>query len=311
MNPGLDGYVAAVIQDAGDDLRPLAADLGAIERLVESNPTLRSALTDTAVSAVARRAVVNELLQGKVRPAACRVAAFAAGAVSAPEVPVALAWVAQRAHRAAERQPEIDVPLGFTASRARVGGFAAALYEDVATSELEEVEDELFRFGRTVETTPALRVALSNRDLPVTVRQAVVDQLLEGKAHEATVRLADYVIEGGRPRDVVGTLFWLAEQTARARGWRVARVAAAGEIDPGQSDELARSLSGLTGGPVELQVVIDPSLLSGLRVRIGDLQVDATARGRLDRLREHLMPAGWEESGFASTRTGGAPEGAR
>jgi hypothetical protein len=49
---------------------------------------------------------------------------------------------------------------------------------------------------------------------------------------------------------------------------------------------------------VELQVEIDESLLSGARIRIGDLQVDATARGRIDNLREHLVPAEWKPTGF-------------
>ena len=39
-------------------------------------------------------------------------------------------------------------------------------------------------------------------------------------------------------------------------------------------------------------------LLSGAVIQIGDLQVDATARGRLDALREHLVPGGWEDRGF-------------
>ena len=45
-------------------------------------------------------------------------------------------------------------------------------------------------------------------------------------------------------------------------------------------------------------MVIDESLLSGAVIQIGDLQVDATARGRIDALREHLVPAGWEPAGF-------------
>jgi hypothetical protein len=61
---------------------------------------------------------------------------------------------------------------------------------------------------------------------------------------------------------------------------------------------LTDSLAGLTGRPVELQVVIDEALLSGALIRIGDLQVDATARGRIDALREHLVPTGWQASGF-------------
>jgi ATP synthase delta (OSCP) subunit len=47
---------------------------------------------------------------------------------------------------------------------------------------------------------------------------------------------------------------------------------------------------------VELQVSIDPALLSGVLVDIGDLRVDATARGRLDALREHLLTPGWDAS---------------
>ena len=56
---------------------------------------------------------------------------------------------------------------------------------------------------------------------------------------------------------------------------------------------------------------MDESLLSGARIRIGDLQVDATARGRIDALREHLMPGGWEPSGFGrGPKTTGQTEGA-
>jgi hypothetical protein len=57
-------------------------------------------------------------------------------------------------------------------------------------------------------------------------------------------------------------------------------------------------LAQLAGAPVELQVVVDEALLSGAVIQIGDLQVDASARGRIDALREHLMPGGWEDSGF-------------
>jgi F-type H+-transporting ATPase subunit delta len=75
-------------------------------------------------------------------------------------------------------------------------------------------------------------------------------------------------------------------------------VRAAAPIDDAQRTELAESLGTLAGAPVELQVEVDESLLSGALIRIGDLQVDATARGRIDALREHLTPTGWEPAGF-------------
>ena len=297
MNPALQGYTAAVAEAAGAaDLARMAADLEAIEQLVLANEHLRAALSDTAVPGPARRAVLLDLLDGKVVPEARRLAAFAAGAVPAPEVAAALGWLATRARHLSEGLDE-EPGLSLIQARARVGGFATALYEDMATNELESLEDDLFRFARIVAATPALRSALTDRDLDVEARQGVVAQLLAGKVPASTEALVRYAVAGGRARDFVGTLDYLVERTAQARGWRIARVRAAAPIDDAQRSELSDSLGSLTGSPVELQVEVDESLLSGALIRIGDLQVDATARGRLDALREHFTPAGWEPVG--------------
>jgi F-type H+-transporting ATPase subunit delta len=279
-------------------LGSLAADLEAIEQLVLANAQLRAALTDTAVHGASRRAVVLELLDGKVMPEARRLAAYASGVVAAPEVPAALGWVNTHVRHLDEGQDE-EPSLSLMQSRQRVGGFATAVHEDMTTAELESLEDDLFRFARIVASTPALRSALSDRDLDVAARQGLVTQLLEGKISTASLSLARYAVTGGRARDIVGTLDFLVELTAQARGWRIARVRAAAPIDDAQRTELTDSLGTLAGAPVELQVEVDESLLSGALIRIGDLQVDATARGRIDALREHFAPAGWEPTGFA------------
>ena len=168
----------------------------------------------------------------------------------------------------------------------------------MSTGELESMEDSLFRFARIVAATPALRSALTDRDLDVAARRDLVTDLLEGKVPPPALSLARYAVTGGRARDIVGTLDYLVELAAQARGWRIARVRAAAPIDDAQRAELTDSLGVLAGAPVELQVELDESLLSGARIRIGDLQVDATARGRIDTLREHLGPTGWEPAGF-------------
>ena len=173
----------------------------------------------------------------------------------------------------------------------------------MSTAELESLEDDLFRFARIVEATPALRVALTDRDLEVAARQGLVTQLLEGKMPASSLALARYVVTGGRARDFVGTLDYLVELTAQARGWRIARVRAAAPIEEAQRAELTESLGTLAGAPVELQVEVDESLLSGALIRIGDLQVDATARGRIDALREHFAPTGWAPAGFGRSQS--------
>jgi len=228
-----------------------------------------------------------------------RVSAFAAGAVSSPEVPGAITWLVSRAGHLARGDVRPEEPLGHLDARTRVGGFATAVFEDSSTAVLEDVEDELFRFTRTLESVPSLRTALSNRDLTLQSRHGIVDDLLAGKVQPVTLALVNYAIDGGRPRDVVGTLDFLVEETARARGWRVARVRAGQPVDDTERRELSDALSRLAGSPVEVQVTVDPELLSGVLVRVGDLQIDSTARGRLDALREHLFTVGWETPAYS------------
>jgi F-type H+-transporting ATPase subunit delta len=350
VNPAVEGYMAAVVDATPIPARrDLAAEVAAVDRLLQHNADLRAAMTDVTVPARARRAALTELLAGKISPAAARLCGFAAGAVHAQEVPLAIAWVANRLRRVAETAASqtavpaasqtaapaasqtaapaasqtaapaasqtaaplevTEEPLGHREARERVGGYAAAVLEDLSVAELETVEDELFRFARIVGSTPELRTALSDRDLPASVRCGVVDELLSGKVHQATLRLADYAIVGGRARDVPGTLDWLVEQVASARGWRVARVRAGQEVDDEERFELADRLSRLAGAPVELQVTVDPTLLAGVTVEIGDLQLDATARGRLDRLREHMTTGSWTDLGFDSAALGSAALG--
>ena len=305
MNPTLQGYSAAVLEAADPaEIGGIAAELEAIEQLAVSSAPLRAALTDTSVPGTARRAVMADLLDGKVSAEARRLAAFACLVVPAPHVPAALAWLSARARHDAEGRAMEEPPLSLTQARQRVGGYATALFEDMSNDALESLEDDLFRFARIVGSTPGLRAALTDRDLEVAARQGLVSQLLEGKVPATTLALVRYAVTGGRARDIVGTLNFLVEQTASARGWRIAHVRAAAPIAEAQQTTLTDSLGTLTGGPVELQVVIDESLLSGALIRIGDLQVDATARGRIDALREHLVPAGWEPSGFGRAGRG-------
>ena len=83
VNPALQGYTAAIAEVAGlGRAAGVAADLEAIEQLVLANAQLRAALSDTAVPGTSRRAVMLDLLEGKVSAEARRVAAFASGAVA-------------------------------------------------------------------------------------------------------------------------------------------------------------------------------------------------------------------------------------
>ena len=133
--------------------------------LVDGSNELSLALNDAALSVAARRAVLDDLLDGKVRPEVRNLVAKAVTVVPASELIASFHWLASETTSLAER-PEAEgdgtsaeAVLGRLAARNRVTGYAAGVFETLTTQQIEEVEDQLFRFTRTVESSRELRSA--------------------------------------------------------------------------------------------------------------------------------------------------------
>jgi F0F1-type ATP synthase delta subunit len=297
----IEGYVAALLgpQDAPGRAR-VARELESLDQSVLARADLRAVLSDTSIPGVARGRIVHDLLEGKVDDITLRIATYAAASAPAPEVAHTLSEVAQSALVLAETGEFEPSALALMAARSRVGGYADAVLEDLATEEFARVEEELFRWARTVDAAVELRRLLVDRDAPLASRRGTVEALLAGRVADATLRLALYTVEGGRARDVVGTLDYLVDYVARARDWRVARVYSARPLDEASARELVTSLSALTGFPVEIQVAEDPALLGGVLVEVGDLRLDATTRGRLGALHDAVASGHLFQSAISS-----------
>jgi F-type H+-transporting ATPase subunit delta len=171
----------------------------------------------------------------------------------------------------------------------RVDAYADALLE-VAKAEglLGEIEDDLFRFARAFESSDELRLALTDPALPPARRMAVVEDLMGGKALEASAALASFIAAIGRAHDLPAIVDRFVEKAAREREREVAEVRSAIPLDDKQRDRLARALSRATGKEVELKVVVDPKVLGGLVATVGDTVIDGSVRHRLDQLKERI-----------------------
>ncbi len=295
MHASLRGYTRAAIGDIARQSvgGEVAEQLNAVAHLVSRTNVLAVTLTDFGVPVEARRAVLEDLLRDRVHPAALRLVLRAVEAERADAFPTVLHELyelARHMHDLGPQELAAEEPIrGRTEWRHYATGYAAAIFEAIPdTGGLEEIEDELFRFARIVETNRALAQALSDATVPSEQRADLVHSLLDGKAMPATVQLALVVVQG-HVRDLVAALDWLVEQAAQARGWRVARVRAAMVVDGDEQQEMTDALQQLTHGPVELQITLDPALLGGAVVQIGDLLVDASALHRLEQLEEHLL----------------------
>jgi F-type H+-transporting ATPase subunit delta len=174
-------------------------------------------------------------------------------------------------------------------SDARIDGYARALFE-VARAEgtLDEVEDELFRFARSFESSEALRSALTDEMVPAAKRQAIVEDLLGGKATPTTTQLVSMVVGSGRGRELPAIIDKLVQRAANSKNLEVAEVRSAVALTDDQQTRLKAALANATGKQVTLKVVVDPSILGGVVATVGDTVIDGSVRTRVDQLKSRL-----------------------
>jgi F-type H+-transporting ATPase subunit delta len=170
-----------------------------------------------------------------------------------------------------------------------VDGYASALLS-VAEAEdaLDEVEDELFRFGRILETAADLRDALIDPALPFEQKQAVLRNLLGDRVSSHTLNMLGFVIEQGRARQLDRIAEGVSRMAAERRRKVVAEVRAAVPLTDEQRRSLADTLARATGKQVELKVLVDPDVIGGAVARVGDQVFDGTVRSRLEAAKERL-----------------------
>ncbi len=247
---------------AGADRSVLAEELLAVTALIDGSATLRRALADPSREAEGKQALAERLLSGKV---------------SAEAIVVVKSRVGQR------WAPERD--LSDTLEQLGIESLLAAAE---STGRIDRVEDELFRFERIVAGNPELRDRLTNRQGDAQAKAGVVNELLEAKTAPETQRLARQAVLAPRGRKLDRTLERYLALAAKRREQITAVVTAATDLTEQQRERLSSALQGIYGKPVLLQVVLDPRVLGGIRVQVGDEVVDGTVLRRLDEARRHI-----------------------
>ena len=282
------GYAAATIERvaASDNAGRLASDVEAFSTALVSSESLRWALIDPNISPVARRSIVADLLVNRVSSESASLIAFVVRVAPPAELAVAIADLVGLVESASS-VGEPATSLG--ASRERLHGYAERVLEEVSSAdEIDEMEDAFFRLARILEQNAALRHALTDPGTATESRLAIIRELFGAQVTAPTLRIVSYAISAGRVRDLVGTFDWLVQLTAEERGRRVAQVRSAVDLDDAERERLAVALRHLVGREVEVRVTVDPTVIGGVLIAVGDLVIDGTVRLRVERLRDAL-----------------------
>jgi F-type H+-transporting ATPase subunit delta len=240
------------------DTSRLGDDLFAVVDALESSPSLRRAVTDPGTPEQNRQQLVHAVLDGKVSKTAVDIVAEGA----------AMRWAGGRTFAAAlERQ-----------------GARATLMTAENADQLENTEDELFRFARLVDGNPGLRNALADRSVRLAHRQELVGSLLAGKTSDATIALAKRAV-AARERTFGQTIEGYVTLAAAQKNRIVATVRVATPLTDEQRERLQRTLRNQVGRDVAIQEVIDENVVGGVRVELGDEVIEGTVASRLHDVR--------------------------
>jgi F-type H+-transporting ATPase subunit delta len=150
-----------------------------------------------------------------------------------------------------------------------------------------KVGDELFAVRQLIDDNPALRGALADQSRTADDRSALLLGLLDGRTLPATAVLVGQAVT--RQRGTVETaLQEYLDLAAAALDEAVATVRTARELTADEQKRLAAALGQQYGRAVQLHVVVEPELIGGLRVEIGDDVIDGTVASRLDDARRKI-----------------------
>lgn len=253
----------AIVDGAsGADLGRLGEELFGVLGLLLDEVAVRRALADPAVPAASRSGLADRLLADRVgRPALDTVSEL-----------VAARW---------SRSLDLVDALESLARRASL-----AVAEKDGT--LDDVEDELFRFGRVLDREPKLNALLGDVGTPAEKRVGLLREVLGDKPSPVTRGLLEQTVRVSRRRSLDLVSGELSELAAERRDRYVAHVRTAVRLTAEQEQRLTDTLSRLYERSMSLQIELDPDLLGGLVVNVGGELIDGSVAGRLAAARRRL-----------------------
>lgn len=252
---------APVVRSAGGPARTIGEELFALVDALDASGSLRRTLADPSLEGEPKSALVGRLLDG-ADPRTVEVA----------QALVRSRWSA-------------DADLADAVERL---AFVALLSSAEADGTLAQVEDELFSLTRALAGQREARRYLQDGSYPAQARGELVDRLLGEQGGPITRAVARRAAVAPRGRRFVTTLNHVGDVIAELRNREVATVVSASPLTPAQTDRLADLLGRVLGRAVQVNVVVDPGVVGGLRVQAGPDVIDSTVLSRLADARRQL-----------------------
>ncbi|AGA59873.1 MAG: F0F1 ATP synthase subunit delta [Thermobacillus sp.] len=168
--------------------------------------------------------------------------------------------------------------------------YAKALYEAAAQQDLVwDVEQQLKALVDALEQTPEFKAFLGSPNIETSRKISVLEEALAGKTSDLLTRFIRLLIERGRQADLPGVYRAYARIAGDASGQARAIVYTAKPLGEAELAAIAEQFGKVTGKTIRAEQEVDPSLIGGVMVRIGDRLYDGSLSGKLARLEKALI----------------------
>lgn len=168
--------------------------------------------------------------------------------------------------------------------------YARALL-DVALAQADpaELREDLRRGVALMQSEGGLLAALTHPGVPAERRRAIARAVFAGRCSTLMARLIEMLAERGRVALLPEIEVAFGEAWNAHRGVAAAEATTAVALDPAQVSALGAALGTVSGQKVELRHRVDPAVMGGVMVKMGERTYDGTVRGRLLGLRRRLL----------------------
>lgn len=251
--------LAPKLRDTREDAWRIGNELFKITGVLDRNISLERALTDPSRPVADKVAVLDELFQGNAHPMT---------------VEIMTDLVSRRWSRARD-----------IANAVEDFGVDAMMYYADATDATLQVSIELSQLHSALLTLPVVRAKLYDDQATSEARVKLFREVFDGKGlNKITMRLAEHATCNLRRRRYLETIQWLINKFSRHMGESMVTVTTATPLTNEQVKRLTDIYSAKAGRPVHINSVVDPSVLGGMRIQVGDEVTDNTVVAQLQNL---------------------------
>jgi F-type H+-transporting ATPase subunit delta len=170
--------------------------------------------------------------------------------------------------------------------------YAEAAFEVALADGTLDVWNEDLAYAANVLGLTEVAQIVHSPAVPLAARTALVAKLLEGRIQPGALRLVDLLVSRGRSASLPEVASEFNRLLLRHQGIVMATVTSAVPLTADETAAVRDRVETMADARVELQTVVDPALIGGLTIQVRDQLLDASIRGRLERLRDQLHAGG-------------------